>query len=81
MNKPYNNRVMPKPKTMTEALKRAIRESGDSLFEICKATGFNEDSLSRFMRGEQSLRLDLADKLAAYFGIEWRRTKKSKETK
>lgn len=61
---------MAKPQTITEALKRAIRESGESLYAICKATDFNPDSLSRFMRGEQSLRLDLADKLAAYFEIE-----------
>jgi hypothetical protein len=26
----------------------------------------------RFLRGEQSLRLDMADKLAAYFGLELR---------
>ena len=59
-------------KTMTDALKQAVQESGESLYAICKATGLNEDSLSRFMRGRQSLRLDLADRLAAHFGIECR---------
>ena len=58
---------------MTDALKQAVRESGESLYAICKATGLNEDSLSRFVRGRQSLRLDLADRLAAHFGIECRR--------
>ena len=61
---------------MTDALKKAVRESGQSLYAICKATGLNEDSLSRFMRGRQSLRLDLADRLAAYLGIECRRTRR-----
>jgi hypothetical protein len=30
----------------------------------------------RFLRGEQSLRLDVADKLAAYFGLELVRRKR-----
>ena len=58
---------------MTDALRNAVRASGESLYAIAKATGLNEDSLSRFMRGKQSLRLDLADKLAAYCDIEIRR--------
>jgi plasmid maintenance system antidote protein VapI len=29
-------------------------------------------SIMRFLRGEQSLRLDMADRLAAYFGLELR---------
>lgn len=61
---------------MTDAIKRAVRDSGQSLYAICKATGLNEDSLSRFMRGKQSLRLDLADSLAAYFRIECHRTRR-----
>jgi plasmid maintenance system antidote protein VapI len=67
---------MARQDTITDAIKKAVRESGASLYAICKATGLNEDSLSRFMRGEQSLRLDLADKLAAHFGIECRRTRR-----
>jgi plasmid maintenance system antidote protein VapI len=61
------------PKTITETLREAVRESGLSLYAICKATGLNEDALSRFMRGKTSMRLDLADRLAAYFAIESQR--------
>ena len=71
-----NNRVMSKRKAMTKALRQAVRESGESLYAICKATGLNEDSLSRFMRGKQSMRLDLADRLADHFGIECRQTRR-----
>ena len=67
---------MPKQGKMTKAIKTAVRESGESLYGICKATGINHDALSRFMRGQTSMRLDLADKLAAYFGIECRRTRR-----
>ena len=54
---------------MNDAIRQAIHESGQSYYAIAKATGVQEDSLSRFMRGRQSLRLDKADTLAAYFGI------------
>jgi len=61
---------MAKRKTITATLQKAVRQSGQSLYAISKATGLNEDSLSRFMRGRTSMRLDLADKLADYLGIE-----------
>ena len=70
---PDNNRVVSKQQAMTEALRKALAESGESLYAVAKATGLNEDSLSRFLRGRQSLRLDLADRLAAHLGIEVRR--------
>jgi len=57
--------------TITETLRRAVRSSGESLYEISKAAGFNANSLARFMRGEQSLRLDRADRLAQYLGIDF----------
>ena len=55
--------------TLTELLRAALRE-GPPLNQVEKATGLKRQALSKFVRGEQSLRLDLADKLAAYFGIE-----------
>ena len=61
---------------MSDAIKQAVRDSGQSLYAICKATGLNEDALSRFMRGQTSMRLDLADKLAAYLEIECRPTRR-----
>jgi len=58
---------------MTDLLRQAVAES-ESFRAIETATGVKRQSLMKFARGEQSLRLDLADKLAAYFGIECRRT-------
>ena len=60
---------------MTELLRQAIAES-DSFRAIETATGVKRQSLMKFVRGEQSLRLDMADKLAAHFGIESRRTRR-----
>ena len=53
---------------MTELLRQALSEA-QSLYAVTKATGVPKASLIRFLRGDQSLRFDMADKLAAYFGI------------
>jgi plasmid maintenance system antidote protein VapI len=57
-------------KTMTEALRAAIAESELSFQALERETGVKRQSMMRFVDGEQSLRLDVADKLAAYFGLE-----------
>ena len=59
-------------KSITDTLKRAIENSGQSIRGIATATNVQRASLIRFMRGDQSIRLDVADKLAEYFGIECR---------
>lgn len=58
---------------MTVLLREALAEA-ESIRGVAKATGLDHASLLRFLSGERSLRLDLADKLAAHFGIESTRT-------
>ena len=60
---------------MTEALREEIADSELSFKALERETGVSRQSLMKFVRGEQSLRLDIADKLAAYFGIETVRRK------
>jgi len=57
---------------MTDLLRQALTRS-DSLRAVERATGVKRQSLMKFARGQQSLRLDKADVLAAHFGIECRR--------
>ncbi|MGD8452205.1 MAG: hypothetical protein PVJ57_10340 [Phycisphaerae bacterium] len=66
---------MPTHKTMTQLLRESLAEA-DSIRGVAKATGLTHVSLVRFVNGGQSLRLDLADKLAAHFGIECRRVRR-----
>lgn len=55
---------------MSELLREALAET-DSLRAVARATGVTHVSLIRFLNGTQnSLRLDLAERLAAHFGIE-----------
>jgi transcriptional regulator with XRE-family HTH domain len=58
----------PKP-TITAVLKTAIERSGLTCYRIAKNTGIDEANLGRFIRGEISVRLDKADRLAAYLGL------------
>jgi plasmid maintenance system antidote protein VapI len=55
---------------MTEALRKAIAESELSFQALERETGVKRQSMMKFVDGQQSLRLDVADKLAAYFGLE-----------
>jgi plasmid maintenance system antidote protein VapI len=61
---------MAKATPISDVLRRAILDSGLPLLRIAKETGVQRASLSRFVRGKNSLRLDMADKLATYFGLE-----------
>ena len=55
--------------TMTKILRATIRDSGLSAYRISKDTGLVVTSIIRFVQGETSLRLDKADVLAEYFGL------------
>jgi hypothetical protein len=53
----------------TDALREAIVESGMSFLELQRRSGVKRQSLMKFVRGEQSLRLDMADRLMACLGL------------
>lgn len=61
---------------ITDVLRQAIIDSGLPLLKIEQDTGVQRASVSRFVRGLNSLRLDVADKLAAYLGLTLTPTKK-----
>jgi plasmid maintenance system antidote protein VapI len=67
--------------TMTEVLRRAIVESGETYLGLSKATGLARASIQRFVDGRNSLRLDLADRLATYFGLQLTQAKVNSTTK
>ena len=67
-----------KSKTMSELLKGELA-AAKSVNGVAVATGVPKASLIRFMRGDQSLRLDKADKLAAYFGVVSHGTKRTEQ--
>jgi transcriptional regulator with XRE-family HTH domain len=56
--------------TISDTLKRAIRTSGKSVYEICKATGLDKGAMSRYLSGTTDLRLESVDKLCKCLGLE-----------
>ena len=58
---------------MSELLRECLTEA-ETLSAVERATGVKRQSMMKFLKGEQSLRLDLAERLATHFGIESKRT-------
>jgi hypothetical protein len=58
--------------TLTEVLRERVRRAPVTMLELARLTGVQRSSLIRFRDEESSLRLDMADRLAAHFGLELR---------
>lgn len=54
---------------ISDMLRRTIAESGVSYNALQRDTGVTRASIMRFVEGRQSLRLDMADRLAEFFGL------------
>jgi hypothetical protein len=63
---------------ISDVIRRAILESGRSFKALERETGVKRQSLMKFSRGEQSLRGDLMDRLAIFFGLELRPKRKGR---
>jgi plasmid maintenance system antidote protein VapI len=59
---------------MTTLLLEALKDA-DSLNSVANASGVQKSSIVRFVNGQQTLRLDMAERLAEHFGIECIRRK------
>jgi hypothetical protein len=55
---------------LRETIRRAIESGTTNYKALQRETGVTRASIMRFVRGTQFLRLDMADKLAAFFGLE-----------
>ena len=68
------------PEPISDLLRRTILEAVGARRTNYKAlereTGVTRASIMRFVKGTQSLRLDKADRLAAFFGLELRQKNK-----
>src|SRR5437867_3137963 len=55
--------------TVTESLRQAVLDSGQTLTEVAEATGIDLGNLSRFVRGQRWLAPENIDNLAEYLGL------------
>ena len=56
-------------KRFSDQIREAVDASGMSRYAICKAIGFNQGAMSRFMSGGGGLSMDVMDKLADLLGL------------
>jgi transcriptional regulator with XRE-family HTH domain len=57
-------------KTISEKLREAMRDSGQSMYQIAKEAGVDYSIVNRFFNEQRDMKLATADRLAAYFGLE-----------
>ena len=55
--------------SVAETIRRAVLESGKTLYRVGKDSGVNYGTLHRFMSRERSMSLDAVEKLCAYLGL------------
>ena len=60
---------------VTDLLRSTITKGGIPYNQLEGATGVKRASIIRFLCGDQSMRLDLAERLMVYFGLEVRKRK------
>ncbi len=54
------------PKTISEQLRRFIKDSGLSTYQLERETGVHNSMLSRFLRDERGLRIEAVDALCQH---------------
>ena len=64
--------------TASDLIRQAIIESELSFIELERQTGVKRQCLMKFARKEQSLRLDIAEKLFDCLGLELMKKRKAK---
>ena len=65
---------------LSDQIRQAIDNCGQTRYAIAKATGISEPTLSRFMSGQRGLPMKTLDKLADYLNLNIT-TGKGRQTK
>lgn len=60
------------PKTVSEAIREAIRAQELTAYAVAKRAGVSVDAVQRFLNGERGLTLATVDKVAVALGLELR---------
>lgn len=63
------NEKTPQERRLSDEIRQAIEDCGQSRYRIARGTGISDATLCRFMSGERGLTMAALDKLAAYLGL------------
>jgi transcriptional regulator with XRE-family HTH domain len=66
---------------LSDQVRRAVDNCGQTRYRIAKETGISEPTLSRFMSGERGLPMTTLDRLADHLGLDIVRSKTSETEK
>jgi hypothetical protein len=58
------------PRTLSAALKKAMKESRKTTYQVAKEAGVSQIMVSRFLSGKRDIRLATADRLAHVLGLK-----------
>lgn len=58
--------------TVSEQLREAVENCGETRYRIAQETGINESTLSRFVASGRGLSMENTDRLCTYLGLELR---------
>lgn len=61
---------------LLRTIRAAVKSGQTNFLSLERETGLTRASIMRFVAGKQSLRLDMADRLAVRFGLELRTRQK-----
>jgi transcriptional regulator with XRE-family HTH domain len=73
-----SNNPAPISGPLRHAIAVAVEQGQTNYLALERETGVTRASIRRFVNGERTLRLDMADRLAAYFGLELRPRRKGR---
>ncbi len=59
----------PAPDSISETLKRAIKNSDRSVYQISKDAGVSHTMVDQFLSGRRDIRMTTADRLASVLGL------------
>ena len=54
---------------LTDQLRQAVLNCGQSQYAICKATGIDKTALFRFVTGERGVSMEVMNTLGEYLGL------------
>lgn len=68
-------------KILSDQVKQAIDDSGQTRYAIAKATGIDESALAKFYNGQRGITTDTLDRLGSYLGLRIVMDRKAKKGK
>lgn len=71
-------RIPTMKESIADQLRRAMKKSGYTRYEISKRTGIPQSTLSRFANGITDLNMTTANRLTEFLGFELRKVRKGR---